>query len=342
MSHPGNVVRRKVAMWLGGAAALAAIAGAISFLPATSPRQATAGAAAAPALRDHRNDVALVMVTTSEGSYHLSRENGVWVMPEKGRYLVRPEMIAQLSDAMVSMRLGDAMTRDVRKLDRIGLGDPATGGAGALVEIGDGAGEVFAKLIVGRRDGKTYVRKPDDPQAWATTNADPPPLHRAARWLDLDVAKIAAGDIAEVEVRPAGGQSYRLRPVDQTAARFALAPPLDKLKLVAGFAPNPPGLALTRLSLDDVATLAALSGGQPVAQHITQLTSGLAIRVMVLKTAKGMWARIEAGVAPGASSGATAEAAAINARAAPWAFGLSEADAAALTTPLSAIADATR
>jgi hypothetical protein len=339
MSHPGDIVRRKVAMWLGGAAGLAVIVGALSLAPANQAGSISAGANAAPDLGGHRNDVALVMVTTSEEKYHLSRENGVWVMPEKGRYTVRPEMIAQLTDAMAAMRFGTAMTRDERKLDRIGLGDPASGGAGALVEIGDGKGETFAKLIVGRRDGKTYVRKPADDQAWATTEADPPPLHRAARWLDLDVVKIAAADIAEVEVRPAGGQAYRLRPVDGTATRFALAPPFDGLKLVAGFAPNPPGLALTRLSPEDVGPLAVLAGGQPVAQHITQLKSGLAIRVMVLKTAKGRWARIEAGVAPGASSGATAEAEAINTRAAPWAFGLSEADASNLTTPLSAIAD---
>jgi hypothetical protein len=326
-------------MWLGGAAALAVVVGALSLAPATQAGSAAAGAPAAPALGAHRNDVALVTVTTSEESYRLSREDGVWVMPEKGRYKVRPEMIGQLTDAVSSMRLGVAMTRDKRKLDRIGLGDPASGGAGALVEIGNGAGEVFAKLILGRREGKTYVRRPGEDQAWATTEADPPPLHRAARWLDLDVVKIAAAEIAEVEVRPAGGQAYRLRPVDGAASRFALAPPLDGLKLVASFAPNPPGLALTRLSPDDVGPLALLAGGQPIAQHITQLKSGLAIRVMVLKTGKGMWARIEAGLAPGASSGATAEAAAINARTSPWAFGLSEADASNLTTPLSAIAD---
>jgi hypothetical protein len=338
MSHPGNLVRRQVATWLGAAAALAVVVGALSLAPAMQAGSVASGALAAPVLADRRNDVALVMVTTSQETYHLSRENGVWVMPEKGRYKVRPEWVVQLNDAVAAMRLGAAKTRDRRKLDRIGLGDPAGGGAGALVEIGDGRGEVFARLIVGRRDGRTYVRRPGEDQAWATMDADPPPLHRAARWLDLDLVKVSPADIAEVEVRPAGGQSYRLRPVDAAATRFALAPPQDRLKLVAGLAPNLPGLALARLSPVDVGQLSLLLGGQPVGQHITQLKSGLAIRVMVLRTAKGMWGRIEAGVAPGASSGATAQAAIINARAAPWAFGLSEADASSLTTPLSLIA----
>lgn len=342
MSRPYDQARRRIVLWLGGAAAISAVLGAASFARnGPAPRAAEAGALVTPGFKDRAKDVALLMVTTSEESYHIARDNNVWVMPEKGRYPVRPELIDRLTRALGAMRLDAAMTKDARKLDRIGLGDPAAGGTGALVEAGDGRGETFAKLIVGRRDGKSYVRRPNEPQGWSIADADPPPLHRAARWLDLDIVHVAPGDIAEVEVRPAAGPAYRLRPADETGARFALAAPFDGLKLAASFAPTPPALALARWSASDVAPAAALAAlsPQPLGEHATLLKSGLAIRARLWRTRLGDWLTLEAKTPPGSPSGAAAEAQRINARAAPWAFGVSAADISTLTTPLSAIAD---
>ena len=133
----------------------------------------------------------------------------------------------------------EAMTRDERKFDRIGLGDPATGGTGALLEVGDGQGNSFAKLLVGHRDGRSYVRKPDDLQAWAVAGAVMPPLQRGAAWLDLDVLEISAEQIAGADVRPAQGPAYRL--VAAPGGGFALAPPHDRRQVLAALGANADG-----------------------------------------------------------------------------------------------------
>ena len=57
-----------------------------------------------------------------------------------------------------------------------------------MLEVGDGSGANFAKLLAGYRDGRSYIRRPDDLQAWVVGNGVLPPLQRAMRWLDLDVA----------------------------------------------------------------------------------------------------------------------------------------------------------
>jgi hypothetical protein len=340
MSHPGDIVRRRVALWMGGGALAALLVGGLAFLPdGKTPVRAETGQPVTPGFAAHAADIRLIMVTTSEESYHLASENGRWVLPEKGRYPARPELVAQLIDAMANLRYGAPRTTDARKLDRLGLGDPAERGSGALVEIGNGNGEMFARLIVGRKDGRTYIRRPGDAQAWLAEAGDPPPLHRAARWLDLQVVSIAPADIAGVDVRPAGSPAYRLVPVDDAGGRFVLGPPHNARRLVANFAPNPPALALTRLAPDDVAGANAVAAAQPLGEHITHLRNGVDISLSVFRASSGGFARISASAAPGAPPEAAAAATAINQRAAPWAFGLSETDWSALTTPLSAIAD---
>jgi hypothetical protein len=340
MSHPGHLARRRVALWLGAAAVAAAGLGALSFAREGAPKaRAATGALVAPDFAAHKADIRLIMVTTPEGTYHIARDGERWVLTEKGRYPVRAELVAQLEAALSTMRHGEPRTRDPRKLDRIGLGDPLQGGTGALVEVGNGNGDVFAKLIIGSRDGRTYVRKPDDPEAWLATDADPPPLHRAARWLDLDVARVQPAEIAEIEVRPQVSPAYKLKPADAQGARFLLAPPFDQRRLIAGFAPNPPALVLTQLSPEDVAPAGSLASAKPAAEHVTRLTSGLEIRIRAVRAATGGWILLDARAASDASPEIAVQAAAINERAGPWAFAISELDWNAVTTPLAAIAE---
>ncbi len=224
MSEVGARRRRRTLIILGGVAGVSALLGALSFLPPERdlPRSEV-GQRVLPAYESKTELVSLIMVTTKEESYHIVRNGDEWVLAEKGSYPVSPARIQDLNLALSTITYGEAMTRDERKFDRIGTGDPGTGGTGALLEVGDGAGNNFAKLIVGFREGRSYVRKPDDLQVWGVDGAVMPPLQRAVRWLDLDVVTLPAADIAEVDVRPAQGPAYRLtRNADDG---FSFAPP---------------------------------------------------------------------------------------------------------------------
>lgn len=338
MSDAAAALRRRTLIILAGVAGFSALLGAASFMPpAEELPRAEIGQRVLPAFESKAALVSLVMVTTSEESYHLVKNADGWVIPEKGNYPISPARIQELTQALSYMVYARPMTHDEKKFDRIGLGDPTTGGTGALLEVGDGSGANFARLLAGYRDGRTYIRRPDDLQAWVVDNGVLPPLQRAVRWLDLDVAPVKAEDIAGVDVRPAQGPSYRL--LANADGGFSLAPPYANRPLVAALAPNMSAEALTRFSAVDVAPALQIAVGAPVAEHITRMRSGVEIVVRSWKQGERGWVTISAAVAEGAAPDAMDQAMAINAKAAPWAFALTELDWGTFSTPLAAIAD---
>lgn len=340
MSGAAAAARRRTMIWMGGAALVAALIGAASFLPPKEEQQrAEVGRLVLPDFAASGGKVGLIMVTTSEESYHIVRNGDRWVLTEKGSYPVEPDRISRLTDALSNIKFDRPMTREEKKFDRIGLGDPLQGGTGALLEVSDGSGEIFAKLVVGYRDGRSYVREPDDLQAWAVAGGDMPPLQRAARWLDLEVVSVSAGAIADVQVRPAQGPAYRLVPVDESGQQFALAPPYDSRRVSAPYAPTLTALALSRLSPIDVAPANTIASGMPAAQYMARTKPGLAIIVQGWRAGERGWVTIGAAAAENASPAAVAEAEAINARASGWAFALTELDWRTLTTPLAELVE---
>jgi hypothetical protein len=333
MSEAANLQRRRLLLMMSGGAAAALAAGGLASLPRSAPtaRRET-GQAILPGIRETLGAAGLIMVTTSEESYHIVRDPDGWVIPEKGRYPVREERILALGQALSSMAYDRAMTRDPRKFDRLGLGDPAEGGAGALLEAGDGHGETFVKLIVGRRDGRTYIRDPDDLQAWSVSGEDMPPLHRAARWLDLDIVSVTPDQISEVRVQSAASRPYRL--VRTGDGAYALSPAMQGRAPAAAFLLKLVAEPLTRLAPTDVAPVSQLADAERAGTHTTVLANGAELRVTALRWRNQGWVTVEAAAPPG--SGAPF-ATMISARANGWAFGLTESDWGAYTTPLDAL-----
>ncbi len=330
--------RRKTLYILGGVAAAAVVLGAVAWMPSGETLQrAEVGRLVLPAFESKTDLISLIMVTTKEEAYHLVRNDDGWVLAEKGSYPVTDAKVQELTEALAHIAFGQPMTRDERKFDRIGLGDPAKDGTGALLEVGDGKGNSFAQLLVGQRDGKSYVRRPDDLQAWEIQGAVVPALQRATAWLDLDVVRVSAGEIAGADVRPGQGPAYRLDAAP--GGGFALAPPNDRRQVLAALAPVIAAEALTRFSPVDVAPAGEIAVGAPAGDHITRLNSGVAIVVRAWRAKDRGWVTISAATAEGASPEAVAHAAEINAKSAAWAYGLTELDWSVFTTPLDAIAE---
>jgi hypothetical protein len=338
MSEAAAAIRRRSLIILGAVAAVSVLFGAGSFMPPPQdlPRSEV-GQRVLPAFESKVPLVSLVTVTTEEESYRLVKAPDGWVMPEKGNYPVNAARIQELTQALSYIAYARPMTRDEKKFDHIGLGDPATGGTGALLEVGDGGGNSFAKLLIGFRDGRSYIRKPDDLQAWVVDNGVLPPMQRAVRWLDLNVAPLKADDIAAVDVRPQQGPSYRL--VRNGEDRFGLAPPYDKRPVAAPLAPATAAEALTRFSPVDVAPIGQVAVGQPVADQMVRTKSGVVIVVQCWRKEDRGWVTISAATGENAPPEAVAQASAINMRAAPWAFALTELDWNGFSPPLSAIVD---
>lgn len=334
MSRPSH----RTLLILGGVAAVSLALGVVAWMPPASElARSEVGRLVLPAFESKAPLVAMVKVTTGEESYHIVKGPQGWVVAEKGGYPVTDARMQELTEALAHVTYAKAMTRDDRKFDRIGLGDPGQGGTGALIEVSDGQGNDFAKLLVGYRDGQSYVRKPDDLQAWQVGNGVLPPLQRASAWLDLGVVRIAPADIAGVDLRPSEGPPYRLLRTPEGA--FALAPPFDHRPLVAALAPKLVAEALTRLAPTDVTAGSRIAVGAPVAEHVTRLASGVAVVVRCWRAQDRGWVTISAAVAEDASPDAAKIAQAINAKTAPWAFALTELDWGTFATPLNQFAE---
>ena len=334
MSKPS----RKTLLILGGVAAVSLALGIVAWMPpADELARSEVGRQVLPAFESKIALVGMVTVTTGEETYHIVRAPQGWAVAEKGGYPVTDAKMQELTEALAHITYAKAMTRDDRKFDRIGLGDPAQGGTGALLDVSDGEGNDFAKLLVGYRDGQSYVRKPDDLQAWAVGSGVLPPLQRASAWLDLDVVRIAASDIAGADVRPSAGPPYRLQSTGTGV--FALAPPYDRRMLFAALGPKMVAEALTRLAPTDVAPASRVAVGAPLAEHVTRLKSGVAIVVRCWRVKDHGWVTVGAATAEGAPPEAVTQAQAINARTGPWAFALTELDWGAFATPLNVLAE---
>jgi Domain of unknown function (DUF4340) len=340
MSGGAGQTRRRALLWMAVAAVLAVGLAVAALTPPPAPKvRKEVGSLVAPDFAAKAGEVSSITVTTMEETYHIVHGADGWVEPERGNYKVASGRVDELVHALSGMRFAAPMTRDDKKFDRIGLGDPKHGGTGALVEIGGPSGDGLLKILVGFRDGRSYVREPDDLQAWAVKADGMPPLQRGARWLDLEFIAPAAGSIREVEVRLAGRPPYRLAPKDPAGAQFAMAPPFDQRRLVAAFAPALPGQALSHFSPTDVAPIASLKDAKPVADHLTRLASGLEVTVRAFKVGDRGWATVSARTEPAAPPETVALASAINARSAGWAFALSANDWSAFATPLEAIVE---
>jgi Domain of unknown function (DUF4340) len=352
MSGAAAVQRRKIVMWMGGIAAAAILVGGLTFVPPSEEqKRAEVGRLVLPEFAANAEKVALVMVTTKDEAYHIVRNGSgpttQWVLAEKGSYPVEPERVAKLLRAVAAIKFEQPKTRDDKKFDRIGLGDPAEGGTGAVLEVSDGQGNNFAKLLVGYREGRSYIREIGDLQAWAVDGGEMPPLQRAARWLDLDVATIAPADIQEVTVRAHDGPWYTLLAADAAGQQFKLAQPHSSKRLITTFGPTLTAQALSRFSPIDVQPAAKVARGAPWSQYIVQSRSGASIVVQTWKPgggkqgeAKGgLWVTISAAIGEKATAEAAVAASRINARAGGWAFGLTELDWNTFSTPLAALVE---
>ncbi len=326
--------RRARAAWAIAAAVLAILLSVLALgaadgpdAPPESPGLAAPDYAARPQAAER------IRVTTREGAYELARgRDGRWSMRERGGYPVRPEMVQAFERGLTGLRLGRAMTRDPAKHARLGLGAAEEGGAGVHVQALDARGALLANVILGATDDGAFARRAAEPQAW-TAEGEMPQLKAASAWLNLTPFEIAARRVARVDLAPPAGPPYailRLSPDEP----FFIGAPFSRYSLRPDAAPGATAIALGAVAPLDVAPAPALPG-PPRGRAVMRTFDGLAIEAELYAHADGWWLKLSARAdqverAP--------EAAAINRRAGPWAFQITQEEAARAFTPLDALA----
>ncbi|WP_018997211.1 DUF4340 domain-containing protein [Hirschia maritima] len=333
-------IAKKRSRILLGASALAALAIGMSFLSgmdlSRNKLEDRKGTVVLPAFEADVTAAEEIKVTTQEGSYHLRRDGQEWFLTERGRYPIRIQAIANLSEALASMTFDRQMTLDPKKFDSLGLGDPYAGGTGALMQVSNYEDDKLVDLIVGFKNGSPYIRKPDEMQTWAVNASVFPPLQNLTRWLDLDVINIGVGDIAKAQVEFADGTSYALRVKLDAPGRFELDKPFEDALLLADYTPNPPALALSRFDPIDVVPRDEIEG-DPVAIHRTITHLGLVLEAELFRDKDKYWA-VFSGAIEVERDATIAQLQDIEDKVAGWAFEISRMDFNIMTTPIEDIA----
>ncbi|MDX2235803.1 MAG: DUF4340 domain-containing protein [Hyphomonadaceae bacterium] len=327
--------RARRAGWIAGLAA--ALAGVAIVTVAIQARGRDADAVAGPVLpgfAERVRDAARITVATAEARYEIQRTQKGWALKDRGNFPVRREVLAQFTDGLRSLAYVRPMTRDPDRHDRLGLGDPAQGGSGVLVQVEDSQGARLADLIIGQEaGGALFLRKPGEDQTWQV-RGEMPPLRDVARWLDLAPLALDAARIAGAEVQPPTGPAYAVARANESAS-FALAAPYDALPVLSPGDVADAALMLSQLTPVDVRPAAAVPG-PPRARSRLRTFDGLLIEAEMFEEPGGRyWIKL---IARAEQPAMEAEAAGVNARVGPWAYGVSEAQFQDAAPPLSVLA----
>jgi len=273
-----------------------------------------------------------IAVTLADERYTLVRTSDGWAMDTENGYPIRSDRLSTLADGLETLRWAGPRTRDPRKHDRIGVGDPEQGGNGALVAFVSEDGSVLTSMVTGRRAGAVYARRPEEQVAYRV-EGDLPPFYSRDAWMDFAVVELAAETIGIVEIRDRFGDRLVLsRRAGSGPEGFAPAPPYLDQRLLTPLSAGGPALAMARFAPLDAKPASELENG-PVAELITITFDGLEIIARAHDETDGGYITLRAIVA----GNAAARARSINEQAEGWAFKLSGADYRDLTTPVSTI-----
>ncbi|MFL5252665.1 MAG: DUF4340 domain-containing protein [Rhodopila sp.] len=295
-----------------------ALAGGWYFGPGSVPAERTAsprGALMFPNLAPQLKDAAQVEIVHQGKTLTLQkRPDGGWGVAPLHDYPLQETKLRGMLTALTELRLTEPRTSDPAQYARLGLEDPAKPESNSdLLRVLDASGKPIAAVIIGHRrvrsqadvPEETYVRRPDDNQAWlaqGSLSADAD----AAQWLDRNLLNIVADKIQSVSV---GDDALVFERKDGTFALRQPAdhPPLDNYKV------EDVNRALEKLTLMSVKTDAeAPTDATGKGNFVT--TDGLAIKATVFHADKEVWARFAV------LGDNKAEADKLNARLAGWTF----------------------
>ena len=316
-------------------------------------REARSGEPVLADVAAHLGDVAMLKITDIGGSMTLQRKGSgdklEWTLAEKGGYPADPAKIRQVLLGFAELKLVEPKTREAKLYTRLDVEDPGTDRGketshSRLVEIDDAAGKRLGELIVGKRrpdslgtgaDG-LYIRRKGDPQSWLAQGSVDLPAE-AKDWLDKRVVSIPSSRIESVTLTHADGSTLMLTRA-KAEDKFAIdgAPADAKVKSEPALA-EPAGV-LDGLELSDVRAAA----DQPfpsdgIARAEWKTFDGLDVIGETVEKDGTNWLRLKAS---GTGDAAVKEADALNAKLAPWAYGVYPYKTNAMKTKLADLVEA--
>lgn len=304
-----------------------------------------------PGLLEKVNDVATISIARHDGGYTLRKADDSWGLVEKDGFPVDIDPIRKILIAMGEMKRLDKKTDDPKFHATFGVEEPdAAGSKSALLTLHGKAGDVMARLIVGKEheskgalmSNQRYVRIGGDPQTWLVQGTFDL-KEKGVDWLVKEIVKVEKDRVRSVEVLQPDGDLLVIDRASRDLTDFTLLEIPDGKELTYPTAPGSVASGLEYVNLEDVEPIAKIDFQNtpgPVAKFKT--FDGLVVTATIKDVDGKAWARFEAAyeapaVPPGPTpaEGATPkpgtkspedvqkEVAELNARLGKWAYQIS-------------------
>ncbi len=316
-----------------GIAVLAAIVVLVSEQIASSAAQ-RGGSLMFPELQAREGELSQLTIETSRYTLVLAYRDGRWVSVDRGDYPVRSDPILQIVEALTELVAFEPKTTDAALFPEIMVVAPtpetADAGEGAHMQVLAVNGDVLADAIIGkpsasigqRQRGGTFVRRVGEDQAWLAEGTVLVPEF-LPEWFDVllhvpgpDVGRVAilAGDrllFDAVKTNFATGD-YDLVFLDEAYTRPGIAADDNAVRNMTQ--------AIVTTTFDNARPKDTVTVAADARTVRYETRNGLRLDVTLVMAEGEMWVIYTATAAPG--SAAEAQAAAIQASTAQWAFKL--------------------
>ena len=252
-------------------------------------------------LRGKANEIAKIEIERGGERITLARDGGKWTLSEHDSYPAAAEKVNALVAGLSAAQLVEAKTRREDRYDLLAVEDPNTKDAKSrLVRLLDGQGNVAAAVIVGRHrvdesglaSGGTYIRKPDDPQAWLT-DANLDAGIELRDWVNPYLFEARPADVISLEVTVPGKDPVKIKRDSERPGHTLDSVP-EGMKLKYMNIVDEVVRAASTLDFSDVRKANAQPDREPAGSFVMELEGGLKITVTMREEGGDTWLTLEA------------------------------------------------
>ena len=307
-------------------AVVAAVAGSIERRPVSEIGR---GVRTFPGLGDRLQQAARIELARGDTRFVLLRDGDGWVLPDKGKYPARADLVRQTLAGLAELEVVEAKTAKPDLLGRLNLTDvSAPDSQSTLITVKDTGGAALASLLVGKvrygagaggnEGGMIYVRKPGDNQSWLVSGqldlrTDP------VDWAERTLVDVSSDKIRTITLTDADGTVLALGKPDPDKSDFALRDLPGDREIKSQFEVNGLANALEALTFEDVLPASTLSVPAQAAKAEYSTADGVAVTITLIPRDAEIWAQI---VATGTGEEGEKQAKAIQDRVKGWVYRL--------------------
>jgi len=277
----------------------------VVMMKETPAESATESTAFLAGYEERINDVARIEINSGGSSVVVVKNEEDWALESSGGYPAKFEVIKAVLLGLKELEISEGKTSNPEFYSRLGVEAPSEGpGSSTRIDLADETGAPIAAIILGNqkpgRSPQTYVRKPDEAQAWLidgriNVQMDP------GFWIEKQFANIAQDRVADVTIERSDEAPLRIFKDRPTDANFKVGGIPEGREPISESIGNSVASGLSYLSLEEVRPASEVTFAEPLVATATfRSWDGIMVRVETTRGDGQNWIRLraEAGTPP--------------------------------------------